>query len=63
MNRLPHHRSAQAGRTFDRSWSASDFDPVQRYPRASATERALGVVVAVVIGIVGAVALVHWWAA
>ena len=63
MNSLPKHRSAQAGRTFDRSWSASDFDPVQCYPRASATERALGVVVAVVIGIVGAVALAHWWAA
>lgn len=63
MNHLPQHRSAQAGRTFDRSWSASDFDPIQAYPRVSGTERALGVVVAVVIGIVGAVSLVHWWAA
>ena len=33
MNRLPAHRSALTGRTFDRSWSASDYDPVQRYSR------------------------------
>ena len=63
MNALPKHRSAQTGRTWDRTWSASDFDPVQCYPRVSSTERALGVVLAIVIGIVGAVALVHWWAA
>lgn len=63
MNALPKHRSAQAGRTWSTTWSASDFDPIQAYPRATATERALGVVMAVVIGVVGAVSLIHWWAA
>jgi hypothetical protein len=33
MNRLPLHRSAQSGRTFNRSWTASDFDPIERPAR------------------------------
>lgn len=62
MNALPKHRSAQAGRTWDRPWAASDFDPIQRYPRIPRQQQAAGVVLAIVIGIVGAVSLVHWWA-
>ena len=62
MNALPKHRSAQAGRTWDRPWSASDYDPIQAYPRIPRQQQAAGVVLAIVIGIVGAVALVSWWA-
>lgn len=62
MNKLPAHRSAQHGRTWDRIWSASDFDPISHYPRIPRQQQAAGVVLAIVIGIVGAVALVHWWA-
>lgn len=61
MNRLPQHRSAQHGRTWDRPWSASDYDPIQSYPRIPRQQQAAGVVLAIVIGIVGAVALVSWW--
>ena len=63
MNKLPLHRSAQAGRTWSTTWSASDFDPIQAYPRIPRQQQAAGVVLAIVIGIVGAVALVHWLAA
>lgn len=31
MNQLPEHRSAANGRTFDRSWNARDFDPIEHH--------------------------------
>jgi hypothetical protein len=58
MNRLPEHRSALTGRTFDRSWSPSDFDPIERPSRR---ERVASVVLAVVIGSGIAAMLVAWW--
>jgi hypothetical protein len=47
------------GRTWGRTWSASEFDPITRYQRGSRTERAAGVVLAVLIGIFGALLLIH----
>lgn len=49
-------RTMESGR-----WSY-DADPIQFYPQ-SRTERAAGVVLAVVIGVFLAAAAVHWWAA
>ena len=31
MNNLPTHRSVLHGRTWGRTWSASEFDPITRY--------------------------------
>ena len=63
MNRLPPHRSALYGRTFNRTWSAADFDPIQHAHRVSPFQKLADVFFAVVIGTLGAVALVAWWAA
>lgn len=30
MNQLPEHRQLIHGRTFSRSWAASDMDPITR---------------------------------
>jgi hypothetical protein len=59
VNNLPTHRSVLHGRTWGRTWSASEFDPITRYQRGSRTERAAGVVLAVLIGIFGALLLIH----
>ncbi len=51
MNRLPLHRSAQLGRTFDRSWSPSDFDPVDRPSRRDRwAGRALAICIGAALG-------------
>lgn len=31
MNQLPEHRRAIYGRTFSQSWSAGQFDPIERH--------------------------------
>lgn len=49
-------RTMESGR-----WSY-DCDPIQHFPQ-SRTESAAGVVLAVLIGIIGAALLVHWWSA
>ena len=59
MNSLPSHRQLINGRTFRQQWNPADFDPVERISRR--TEAGLGVLLACVIGILGAVVLVHWW--
>lgn len=61
MGRLPEHRRAVTGRTWSQAWNPADMDPVQAYPAESTAERIAGVVLAVVIGILGAAALIHWW--
>jgi hypothetical protein len=63
MNALPEHRRIVAGRTHGRAWRPEDADPMQFYPAATKAERIAGVVLAVVLGIVGAALLAHWWAA
>lgn len=62
MNTLPDERRAIHGRTHSRPWSASDMDPIERYRGVSATERALDALLAVFLGVMGAVGLVHWLA-
>lgn len=62
MNALPDARRAIHGRTHSRSWSAGDMDPIERPRGVSVTERALDVLLAVFLGVVGAVGLVHWFA-
>lgn len=49
-------------RTMESGHWSFDADPIQHFPQ-SRTERAAGVVLAVVIGVIGAAGLVHWWAA
>lgn len=42
MNALPDHRRAIHGRTHDRAWHPTDFDPITRYrARDRAVDRAL----------------------
>ena len=48
-------------RTMESGQWAFDADPIQHFPQ-SRTEHAAGFVLAVVIGIVLAAALVHWYA-
>jgi hypothetical protein len=52
MNRLPNHRSALWGRTFSRSWSASDYDPIESYSRQIVKFSDLGMVVLAVVFVV-----------
>lgn len=59
---LPEHRRMLTGRTHGRAWRPEDCDPIQRFHTVSRSERIAGVVLAVVIGIVGAALLAHWWA-
>ena len=47
-------------RTMESGRWAFDADPIQHYPQ-SRTESAAGVVLAIVLGIVFAAALVHFW--
>ena len=49
-------------RTMDDATWVAGGQAIHHYPQ-SRTERAAGVVLAVVIGIIGAAGLVHWWAA
>jgi len=49
-------------RTMESGHWSFNADPIEHYPQ-SRTERAAGVVLAVVIGILMAAALLHWWAA
>ena len=64
MTTLPEHRRIVYGRTYGRAWSPADMDPIRRYTRpTSPAERAAGVLLGVVLGIVGAVMLVSWWSA
>ena len=58
MNRLPEHRQGINGRTHSQSWSASSFDPISHYRHPiGIINRAAGVALAVVIGIVIGAAL------
>jgi hypothetical protein len=47
-------------RTMEQGRWAFDADPISYYPQ-SRTEKAAGVVLAVVIGVLMALALVAWW--
>lgn len=60
MNRLPAHRAALAGRTWDRGWNPADYAAVEWHRRSSRYDTAAGIVVAVAIGIFMAAALWHW---
>jgi hypothetical protein len=62
MNTLPEHRRIVVGRTHGRAWRPEDADPMQYFPAITRAERVAGAALAVFIGIVGAAALVHWWA-
>lgn len=63
MTGLPHHRRMILGRTWSAPYSHASHDPISGpWRRVTTTERIAGVVLAVVIGIIGAAALVHWWA-
>jgi len=61
MTTLPENRRILTGRTWGRSWSPADYDPIRVYRNPSRAERIYGVILAVVIGIVSAVALAHFW--
>lgn len=64
MNHLPTHRSAQLGRTWPTSWSASDYDPIEMPAwRRRRLEQAASVLLATVLGALIAVALISWWSA
>lgn len=60
MNALPEARRAIHGRTWASAWRAADFDPIERPWRRR--ESAADIALAIVLGIAGALALVHWWA-
>lgn len=61
MTTLPSHRRIVHGRTWGRSWSPEDYDPIKVYRRpTSIAERAAGYILAVVIGIFGALLFAHW---
>lgn len=49
-------------RTLDECTFIAGGNAIQHYPQ-SRTESAAGFVLAVIIGIIGAAAFVHWWAA
>ncbi len=49
-------------RTMESGHWSFNADPIEHYPQ-SRTERAAGVVLAVVIGVMMALALVAWWSA
>lgn len=60
MNQLPQHRRALYGRTFSQSWSAADFDPIQRHKApVPFTDRVLGTLLAVAIGVTLALIAAH----
>jgi len=63
MNGLPDARRAIHGRTHSQSWNGGEMNPIERHRGASVTERVLDVLLAVFLGIVGALGLVHWLAA
>lgn len=54
-------KNFQIPRTMESGSWRYDCDPISHYPQ-SRTEAAAGVVLAVVIGVVLAAALLHWWA-
>lgn len=39
MNQLPEHRRVINGRTFDRTWRAADYDPIERPALLARTAR------------------------
>ena len=61
MNRLPEHRRLLAGRTHCTAWNPADSDPVTFYPQGRISNIA-GFLMAVVIGVLLALLLVHWMA-
>jgi len=61
VNGLPDARRAIHGRTHSRAWHAGDMDPIDR-PSVSLTERAADVLLAIALGVLCAVGLVHWFA-
>ena len=64
MTYLPHHRRIQCGRTWSAPYSHASHDPISGpWKRQTTTERVAGVLLAVVIGVIGAASLIHWWAA
>lgn len=64
MNALPEHRRVLHGRTYPQRWSAADMDPIERPVRRAVpvTDEALGAMLAIAIGVLLAMALVHWLA-
>ncbi len=60
MNALPEHRRILSGRTWSQSYSRSHYAPISGPWHRH--EQSLGRLLAVLIGIVGGIALVSWWA-
>lgn len=61
---MPEHRRVLAGRTWPTHWSPASMDPIRRYRRThSLVERVASVLLATLMGVAGAVLLIHWWSA
>lgn len=63
MSTLPDYRRAIHGRTYNTPHRHSDYAGIEHHPSVPPIERAAGVVLAFVIGLLLAMALVHWWLA
>ena len=56
MSYLPHHRRIQFGRTWPSSYRPESFAAIER----TRPSRIADVVLAVVLGVIGAALAVHW---
>jgi hypothetical protein len=57
VNSLPQHRRVLLGRTWNRTWSPADYSPIECW------RKPIGLadwIVGIVLGVIGAVALVHF---
>jgi len=61
VNALPEHRRMLAGRTWAQSYSRSHYAPLSGPWRRH--ERMADVLLAVALGVVVDLSLLHWWAA
>lgn len=58
---LPEHRRVLAGRTWPQCWQPASMDPIRHYTRPSTAGRVTSVLLATLLGVAGAILLVHWW--
>ena len=56
MNHLPPERRIIHARTYGRTWSASEADPIQRYPQRTGLIRSVLLAIAIGILLAGTVA-------
>lgn len=63
MNTLPEARRIIHGRTWSSAWRAADADPIEWPADCRRRESAADIALAIAIGVIGALALIHWWAA